>query len=122
VKPLRVKDEVEVVYSQQHWRLLCELRSRARQLLTALPETLLVGSVARGDVHGGSDVDIALLEPSPPSIVEERLAGKGINVVVRELVQATPLSTPRALNFNYIVFFAGSGTKPFCLRAAVARC
>ena len=95
VKPLRVKDEVEVVYSREHWRLLCELRSRARQLLTALPEALLVGSVARGDVHGGSDVDIALLEPSPPSIVEERLAGKGINVVVRELVQATPLSTPR---------------------------
>lgn len=95
MKPVRVKDEVEVVYSQERWRLLRDLRSRARQLLTALPEALLVGSVARGDVHEGSDVDVVLLEPAPPSLVEERLAGKGLHAVVRELVQATPLSTPR---------------------------
>ena len=95
VKPVRVKDEVEVVYSQERWRLLRELRSRARQLLTALPGALLVGSVARGDVHEGSDVDVALLEPTPPSLVEERLAAASFQVVVRELVQATPLSTPK---------------------------
>jgi len=74
VKPVRVKDAVEVVYSEERWRLLQRLRSRARPLLAALPEALLVGSVARGDVHEGSDVDVALLEPAPPSLVEERLA------------------------------------------------
>jgi predicted nucleotidyltransferase len=95
VKPVRVKDAVEVIYSEERWRLLQRLRSRARPLLAALPEALLVGSVARGDVHEGSDVDVALLEPAPPSLVEERLAAAGFQVVVRELVQATPISTPK---------------------------
>ena len=95
VKPVRVKDAVEVVYSEERWRLLQRLRSRARPLFAALPEALLVGSVARGDVHEGSDVDVALLEPAPPSLVEERLAAAGFQVVVRELVQATPISTPK---------------------------
>lgn len=95
MKPVRVKDAEEVVYSDEHWRLLRELRGRAARLLSALPEALLVGSVARGDVHKGSDVDVALLERASPSLVEERLAGAGLSVVGRELVQATPLSTPK---------------------------
>lgn len=95
MKPVKVRDEAEVLYSEERWQLLRKLRSRARPLLTALPGALLVGSVARGDVHDGSDVDVALLEPVAPSLVEERLVGKGFQVVMRELVQATPLSTPK---------------------------
>jgi len=63
--------------------------------MRALPGGLLVGSVARGDVHRGSDIDVALLDPLPPSLVEERLAAHGFSVSRRELVQATPLSTPK---------------------------
>jgi len=98
VKPLRVRDAVEVVYSEDHWRLLGELRSRAVRVMEAIApvvEALVIGSVARGDVHVNSDVDIALLDPVAPSIIEERLADKGFNVEFRELVQATPRRTPR---------------------------
>ncbi len=63
--------------------------------MAALPGSLLVGSVARGDVREGSDVDVALLDPLPPSLVEERLRAAGLAVALRELVQATPLSTPK---------------------------
>lgn len=63
--------------------------------MRALPGSLLVGSAARGDVHRGSDVDIALIDPRPPSIVEEQLRAAGVRVATRELVQATPLSTPK---------------------------
>jgi len=64
-------------------------------LMQALPGSLLVGSVARGDVHRGSDIDVALLDPRPPSLVEEHLRLAGFAVAARELVQATPLSTPK---------------------------
>lgn len=61
----------------------------------ALPGSLLVGSVARGDVQRSSDIDVALLDPISPSLVEEQLRLSGFTVAVRELVQATPLSTPK---------------------------
>lgn len=95
VKPVRVRDAVEVVYDEGRWELLKRLRSVARRVMPLLPGSLLVGSVARGDVHEGSDVDIALLDPLPPSLVEEGLRAGGFNVELREVVQATPLSTPK---------------------------
>lgn len=95
VKPVRVRDATEVVYSEDRWKLLGELRSRAKPVMSALPGSLLVGSAARGDVHRGSDVDVALLDPLPPSIAEEQLQAAGLLIAARELVQATPLSTPK---------------------------
>ena len=95
IKPVRVRDAVEVVYDDDHWRLLRELRSKARGVMVLLPGSLLVGSVARGDVHEGSDVDVALLDPLPPSLVEEKLRAAGLEVELREVIQATPLSTPK---------------------------
>lgn len=95
VKPVRVRDAVEVVYDPWRWELLRALRARALQPVEAVPSSVLVGSVARGDVHEESDVDVALLQPEPPSLVEERLASQGLHPIARELVQATPLSTPK---------------------------
>lgn len=95
VKPVRVRDHQEVVYSQEHWRLLEALRSRAKPLMALLRDSLLVGSVARGDVHKSSDVDVALLDPQSPSVIEEKLASRGFRVAYRELIQATPSHAPK---------------------------
>lgn len=95
VKPVKVRDAIEVAYSAEHWALLNSLRSRARPIMALLPNSLLVGSVARGDVHSGSDVDVALVEPVAPSLVEEKLLRAGLVAEAREIVQATPRSTPK---------------------------
>ncbi|MEM1508564.1 MAG: nucleotidyltransferase domain-containing protein [Thermofilaceae archaeon] len=95
VKPVKVRDSIEVLYSTGHWALLNSFRFHARSLMALLPYSLLVGSVARGDVHSGSDIDIALVEPIAPSLVEEKLLGAGLMIESREIVQATPRSTPK---------------------------
>lgn len=95
VKPVKVRDSIEVLYSTEHWALLNSFRFRARSLMALLPYSLLVGSVARGDVHSGSDIDVALMEPIAPSLIEEKLLEASLVIDAREIVQATPRSTPK---------------------------
>lgn len=92
----------EVVYSEDRWMLLREKRRKALEVMEALslriPPGLLVvhGSVARGDVDEDSDVDVAILEPVPPGIVEYALTSAGMKPVAKLIVQATPSNTPKA--------------------------
>ena len=98
IKPVKTRDKVLITYTKKHWDLLDKFRRRALTIMEALhPQVrlLLVGSVARGDVHEGSDVDLAMLEPYPPGLLEELLTSKGFHICSREVVQATPLSTPK---------------------------
>jgi predicted nucleotidyltransferase len=93
-KPSRLPEVLEVVYSAEHWALLQKLRAKALQLMEALAkfniETIIHGSIARGDVTEKSDVDVFI--PNPPSsfLIETALEQAGIPVNRRLIVQATP--------------------------------
>ena len=87
-------ERVEVRYDAERWRLFRRLRSEAARLMRPLAARRIAavayGSVARGDVSPGSDIDIFI--PRPPSLplIEAALERSGIPVAAREIVQATP--------------------------------
>ncbi|MDM7274864.1 MAG: nucleotidyltransferase domain-containing protein [Thermoprotei archaeon] len=90
---------MEVYYEPWRWRVLGEKRGKALAVMKALsrvyPNVIVHGSVARGDVDVDSDVDIVIVEPPNPSIVELQLEGSGFKVRWKELIQATPTYTPK---------------------------
>jgi hypothetical protein len=54
------------------------------------------GSVARGDVRPESDVDVVILDPAPPYLVELAIERAGLRAYSKEIVQATPSYVPKA--------------------------
>ncbi|AFC99534.1 putative nucleotidyltransferase [Methanocella conradii HZ254] len=88
----------EVAYGPETWELLRALRERAISVLKALRghdiEASVFGSVARGDVRPGSDVDIFI--PAMVSSIRVGLALEG-QVRERSVVQATPRALVKAL-------------------------
>lgn len=54
------------------------------------------GSVARGDVDLGSDVDVLIPSRESTQLIEMRLEASGLAVAAREIAQATPLHSPKA--------------------------
>lgn len=93
-KPVRRAERVKVVYKEKQWTLLKELRLKTVQLMGALQQfhlqSIVHGSVARGDVTEKSDIDVFL--PNPPSsfMIETALERANIPVIRRFIVQATP--------------------------------
>jgi len=100
VRPVKSRDGVLVVYDERRWSLLREKRSKALAIMKALEsaglESLVIGSVARGDVHEGSDIDVAIPVPVPIFVVELSLEQAGFRIIMKEIVQATPRHTPKA--------------------------
>jgi predicted nucleotidyltransferase len=95
------RHEVRIVeYSEYHWRMLEKLRAEALRILSALEEmglrAIVHGSIARGDVHEGSDIDIFIPYVVPSYTVELALERRGYRPVSKLIVQATPHSTPKA--------------------------
>ncbi len=84
---------MQVIYSEKRWRTLELKRSKAIEVMERLAEfrPIVHGSVARGDVRESSDVDIAVLDPIPPYLIEVRL-----DYSHGYVIQATPSSTPKA--------------------------
>jgi predicted nucleotidyltransferase len=76
------------------------LRERAVFLLSALEKfhlyAVVHGSVARGDVKVGSDVDVFIAEVSNSFLVESALEQAGVRVNNRFVVQATPTYAMKA--------------------------
>jgi predicted nucleotidyltransferase len=97
-------DWVEVAYDQARWRLFRRLRSETADMLQPLAghhiESLAYGSIARGDVSDGSDVDIFVPKPPAPTLLETLVERAGFTIVTREIVQATP--TYAAKGYIYI--------------------
>jgi len=96
---LPFEPEIQVVYDEEHWSILRRKREVAlrfmERLLSFGIKSYVYGSVARGDVRKTSDIDIIVLEPVIPlSSVEGILAELG-DPIRREIVQATPRSTPK---------------------------
>ena len=80
----------EVTYDDAHWERLSQLRTEAARVMEHLAEfsPVAYGSVARGDIHLGSDIDIFLPLPVSSYLVELALGHFGIHEKV--IAMATP--------------------------------
>ncbi len=93
-KPEKRQAFAEVTYNSNRWRLLNLLRGKTQTFLEALKvgnvEAIVHGSIARGDVRKGSDIDLFI--PNPPSSfqIETILERAKISITGRTIVQATP--------------------------------
>ena len=93
LKILRAHNKV-VEYTTQDWEILRKKRNRAKFLLKMfLKEGLnpfIIGSVARGDVHRDSDIDLVFPYVLSPFKVEYVLSVNGFENYFREIIIATP--------------------------------
>ena len=100
VKPTKHADYKEVTYNSAHWMLLTELRSKAAEIMAALDafhlQSITHGSIARGDVHKNSDIDIFIPEVQNSFLVETAIEKARIPVNARLIVQATPTYAMKA--------------------------
>ena len=99
-KPERRSDYREVIYKTQRWNLLEEFRRKAMQTMVALEplhlETVVHGSIARGDVSNRSDIDVFIRDPQSSFTVETALEKGNIPISGRLVVQATPAYAMKA--------------------------
>ena len=83
-----------VVYSEKDWTLLEKKRISAIKLLEMFGKEGLnpftYGSVARGDVHEYSDIDIIFPQQIPTFQIEFILNKNGYERYFREIIMATP--------------------------------
>jgi predicted nucleotidyltransferase len=94
VKPSKHGEYKEVSYSCARWEQLKVLRDKAVWVMTALGafhlRSLTHGSIARGDVNLGSDVDVFIPEVQNSFLVETALEKAKVPINARFIVQATP--------------------------------
>jgi predicted nucleotidyltransferase len=93
-KPERRLEYREVIYDARRWSLLENFRRKATRIMEALEifnlESIVHGSIARGDVNDKSDIDIFIPFQVSSFIVESALEKAGIKADRRLIVQATP--------------------------------
>ncbi len=93
------EDYVEVHYDDRRWRILEEKRKKALEVMKVLRiiglPVITHGSIARGDVNEDSDVDIVIVEPPKPYMVDIALERAGFNIYKKVIIQATPNYTPK---------------------------
>jgi predicted nucleotidyltransferase len=116
-KVVWLRDPRRVAYTAERLALLSRLRSEAERIGRALgPGWSVHGSIARGDVKKGSDIDLVFLEGELPSYdVETRLESAGLHWTAREVVLATPMSSPKGhihLGEEATVTFPLAGFRP----------
>ncbi len=94
-KPLRRAERIEVVYRKKRWNILRELRTKAVEVMEVLNrshlDSIVHGSVARGDVSEKSDIDVFLPKLPSSFIIESTLQREGLPINRRLVMQATPL-------------------------------
>lgn len=99
-KPMKTVSRKEVKYSENDWKRLKKLRNDTAEILESLEEFdvngLAHGSVARGDVKEGSDIDIITLRPTASYKIELALEKSGFKKTKRKIVMATPWQLPKA--------------------------
>ncbi|MFX1302782.1 MAG: nucleotidyltransferase domain-containing protein [Promethearchaeota archaeon] len=85
----------EIIYSKKNWTLLKDKRNNAIKLLEIFTKEgfnpYIHGSVARGDVHETSDIDIIFIQQVPSFQIELILNKHGFENYFREIIMATPL-------------------------------
>ncbi|MBY9010476.1 MAG: nucleotidyltransferase domain-containing protein [Candidatus Lokiarchaeota archaeon] len=86
-----------VFHSESHLKLLHKKRERSKILLNMFVKEglnpLVYGSIARGDVHNDSDIDIVFIQTIAPYQIEIILDKNGFNNYFREIIMATPADT-----------------------------
>jgi predicted nucleotidyltransferase len=99
-KPVKRSEYREITYRPERWTLLENLRQKATQIMEALRkvhlESIVHGSIARGDVTEKSDVDVFLPYEASSFSVETALEQAQIKINRRFVVQATPTYTMKA--------------------------
>lgn len=99
-KPILFRDKFEVVYDSARWDLLHSFRAKALKVMEALKahglNSIVHGSVARGDVSVKSDVDVVVPYVVPSFEVESSLLDAGFQIIERLIVEATPLHVIKA--------------------------
>ena len=100
VKPTKHEDYKEVTYTSGRWTLLNEFRTKAIEIMDALVafhlQSIVHGSISRGDVHKKSDIDIFIPEVQNSFLVETAIEKAHIPVDARLIVQATPTYAMKA--------------------------
>jgi uncharacterized protein len=93
-KPEHSQNQREIIYSCEHWAQLKRLRAKALPFLLALENrhigAIIHGSIARGDVHKNSDIDVFISEPPSSFQIETALEQAKIIITARTIIQATP--------------------------------
>ncbi len=83
-----------VTYSENHLKLLQQKRERSKTLLEMFVKEglnpFVYGSIARGDIHNDSDIDMVLMQSIAPYQIEIILEKNGFNNYFREIIMATP--------------------------------
>ncbi|MGB9777936.1 MAG: nucleotidyltransferase domain-containing protein [Candidatus Bathyarchaeales archaeon] len=99
-KPLRRLEYHEVIYDAKHWSLLENFRRKAMHIMEALAvfhlDSIVHGSIARGDVNEKSDIDVFIPTQVSSFAVESALEKARIRVNRRLVVQATPAYAMKA--------------------------
>ena len=89
-----------MAYDARRWDLLRRLREKAMQITEALErthlESIVHGSLARGDVNAKSDIDIFVPCNASSFNVEMALEKAGIRAKKRQVIQATPTYAMKA--------------------------
>ena len=71
-KPERRLEYLEVIYDAERWSLLEEYRHKSERIMKALEifhlESVVHGSIARGDVNKKSDIDVFISSQPLPSL------------------------------------------------------
>lgn len=99
-KPSTRIEYTEEFYDSEHWALLASLREKATCLMEVLEkanlESIVHGSIARGDVSTKSDIDVFLQTPASSFSVEIALEKAAASIERRLIVQATPTYAMKA--------------------------
>jgi uncharacterized protein len=99
-KPKSQSEYKEVTYPASQWKILKDLRQKASQIMLALEQfhlqSVVHGSIARGDVHKDSDVDVFIAEIQNSFQIETALEKAKIKPNQRLIIQATPTYAMKA--------------------------
>ncbi|MCX8150247.1 MAG: nucleotidyltransferase domain-containing protein [Candidatus Bathyarchaeota archaeon] len=94
------QDTIKVFYTFDRWSKLQAYREKTAKIMTVLEkfnlQTVVHGSIARGDVTKSSDIDIFVVDPPSSFQIETALEVASIKVANRFVVQATPLYAMKA--------------------------
>ena len=93
-----LRDHFEkIIYSKEDWILFKQKRKNALNLLEMFAKEgfnpIVHGSVARGDIHENSDIDIVFFQKIPPFQIELVLEKNNYKNYFREIIMATPVDS-----------------------------
>ena len=94
VKTTDIADIIEIHYSDKQWQLFRDKRTQAINIMKKLStnniQTLIYGSICRGDVSKESDIDLFIPFEISSFKLEATLEQENFQIFAKRIVQATP--------------------------------